>query len=99
MDAKTAFFLGVLGGLLAQFGRISTLRVTVKGLPQYVRHWLYWVQSIGWVLSGGVLAFVHTLEAGAKLTAWVCLNIGLTAPLIVQAVARGTPAGRPGTVA
>jgi hypothetical protein len=98
MDAQAAFFLGVLGGLLAQLGRMSTLRVTsAKGLPKYIRHWWYWAQAVCWVLAGGLLACAYTMD-GARLTALVCLNVGLTAPLIVQTLARSAPAGRPGSV-
>lgn len=57
----------------------------------------YWVLGLGWILIGGVIPAAHALD-GSVLSAWACINLGLTAPLVIHTAMRALPAGKPGTV-
>ncbi|PMU11715.1 MULTISPECIES: hypothetical protein [unclassified Pseudomonas] len=58
--------------------------------PDVTEVW-YWIPYLVLPLAGGFLAFIH-LQSGQKLSPFLALNIGLTAPLVLRsAIERFSP--------
>lgn len=87
------FVVGCLGGIVAEIGRWYELR-TSPNLPDYARHWLYWIITMAMVLAGGFLAVVYGTDAKNSI---LVVNIGLSAPLIIKGLAAANPV-RPGSL-
>jgi hypothetical protein len=83
--------LGTLGGLLAEFlGLLRLRKQHPSKWPKYMRYWTYWVITIGKMVSGGILVLLYA-HSGAVLTWILAVNIGATAPLAIQGLARQAP--------
>jgi hypothetical protein len=80
------FGVGFFGGLLGDFVLIWESR-TNAAAPNYTRSFFYWVCVLGMAVAGG---FLSTLYGIVEVQAFLALNIGLSAPLILKTLASGT---------
>lgn len=86
------FICGVLGAVVAELARWYRIR-EIKKLPDYATSPLYWITTLGMVLAGGGLAVAYGID---KQQAILAVNIGLSAPLIIQQLVRtGAPETEP----
>lgn len=83
----TIFFVGCLGGVLGEIARWYELR-TSPDFPVYARHWKYWIATAAMAVAGGLLAIGYGV---ASKNAILVANIGLSAPLIIKALAAANP--------
>ena|SRR2546421_8742904 len=81
------FLVGCLGGLLGEAIKWFQLRES-PSLPAYSRSLFYWLITLLMIVLGGILA---TLYGTDNRNALLVANIGLTAPLIIKALAQTTP--------
>ena len=98
MALSDGFWLGVLGGLLAELFSLSKLRYRPKNeLPLWLTSIWYWVITALLIVSGGVLVGVY-LGSGVAVTPLLAVNIGASEPLILQSIVSQTPALEPGKI-
>ena len=90
--------LGILGGLLAEVFSLSKLRYLPRHeLPLWLTSVWYWIITVLLILSGGVLVGNY-LGSGVAMTPLLALNIGASAPLILQSLVSQAPAIDPGQI-
>ena len=83
------FVAGCGGGLLAEFAGIWALRKEdPKSWPAHYGQLVYWAISVGMILVGGFLAIIYGVHDMPVLLA---LNIGASAPLIIQRILTVAP--------
>ena len=98
MALSDGFWLGVLGGVLAELFSLSKLRYRSKSeLPVWIRSVWYWVITTLLIASGGVLVGIY-LGSGVTMTPLLAVNIGASAPLILQSLVSQTPSIEPGKI-
>ncbi len=98
MSNTLAISLACVGAFLSEAFTLEVHRRKVwKRWPKAVRSPLYYAFSAIRIFAGGVLAYAHNVTPGVELSAWLALNIGLTAPLIVQQASKSIGAPPPGT--
>ena len=91
MTALAAFGYGFLGAFLLNIVRLAELANT----PKIERHpkfsdWVWVVQFLGLPVVGGALAWAYHAD-GASVKPLLAMNIGLSAPLILKAMAAVVP--------
>lgn len=97
MNAHDAAIYGFIGGALAEFYGLYTLRhLTLREFPAYYRLWSYWVLTVGMMAIGAGLAWLYANSAGVKLNVLLAVNVGASAPLILRSAVRGTVPPGPG---
>lgn len=92
-----AFLWAAGGGLAAEALRWWRLiraqqQGTTINLPVYARSPLYWGLTAVIVLAGGMLAVAY-VASGQRLGPILAVNVGASAPLIIQGLAASTPDG------
>ena len=98
MPMSDGFWLGVLGGLLAELFSISRLRYRARNeLPLWITSLWYWIITALLIVSGGALVSVY-LASGVAMTPLLVVNIGASAPLILQSLVSQAPAIEPGRI-
>jgi len=83
------FGYGVLGGALAELLKWYQLRES-PNTPPYLGSAKYWVLTVLMALAGGLLAAVQNVS-----NPLLAINIGISAPLILKALAAVTPSQPP----
>lgn len=81
------FLVGCLGGLLGEAIKWFQLRESAN-LPAYVRSPFYWFITFLMIVLGGLLATLYGID---NRNAILIANIGLSAPLIIKALAETNP--------
>ena len=91
MLLSEGFWLGVVGGLLAELFSLSKLRYRARReLPLWITSPWYWIITALLIVSGGVLVGIY-LRSGITMTPLLAVNIGASAPLILQSLVSQTP--------
>lgn len=95
MGGCETFGFGCLGVLLlnAVHG-LEIYRTPLVERPTDFGEKPYWIDFFGRALIGGVLAWVHWYANG-QLGPFAAMNIGVSAPLILKAMAKAAPASTP----
>ncbi|MEJ2665683.1 MAG: hypothetical protein P8Z81_01035 [Deinococcales bacterium] len=97
LESVWATFLWAVGGGLAaealRWWRLvqNQRSGATLNLPAYVRSPFYWALTLLVVLAGGMLAVAYA-ASGEALGPILAVNIGASAPLIIQGLAASTPA-------
>ncbi len=78
------FICGLFGGLLGELHKWYRLR-TSQNLPKYTKSAFYWLVTSLIIISGGILSALYGTE---EVNAILAVNIGLSAPLIIQTLAK-----------
>jgi len=80
------FGVGFAGGLIGDLVLIWEARTTGSA-PGYTKSRFYWGCVLGMALAGGFLAAFYGI---VEVQAFLALNIGISAPLILKTLASGT---------
>ena len=92
----SSFWLAVTGGFLINILQLVEYSKLPKAKRPDFKDVLFYIPYIAWPVSGGVLAFAYQ-SSGVALSPILALNIGLSAPLILRAMAESNPA-KPSTI-
>ena len=92
MESLGSFFLlGVAGGFVAEFlGLFKLRREAPERWPKYLKTPIYWIISIVMMVVGGGLVILY-ISSDAAVTPVLALNIGASAPLILQVLTAQAP--------
>jgi len=91
MTALAAFGYGFLGAFLLNIVRLAELSNTPKIQRQPTfSDWLWVVQFVGLPVVGGALTWAYQAD-GVSLKPLLAMNIGLSAPLVLKAMAAVVP--------
>lgn len=83
---------GIIGGIMAEVAGLYQLRRATKSdRPEYLHSGFYWIITTLMVMSGGALAILYQ-SSGASLNPIVAVNVGASAPLIIQLFSSAAPA-------
>jgi hypothetical protein len=88
---RQVFGVGFVGGLLGDLVILWESR-TAGEAPPYARKRFYWVCVVGMAVMGGLLTVMYGI---VEVQAFLALNIGASAPLIIKSLASGAPPLKP----
>lgn len=92
------FCLGMLGGFLAEFfGWFKLRKILHTSCPDFAKTMIYWVMTVGMMVVGGIIVYVY-IKSGFHFQALVAVNIGATAPLLLEGIVKQMPQVTPGKV-
>ena len=98
LSSTQGFIYGMAGGFCAELIGWYKIRTTLyNSYPDFAKSWVYWSLTLMMILVGGGLVSVY-IESGFQFKALLAINIGATAPLILEALTRHTPQLAPGKV-
>lgn len=86
----TSIMLAAAGGLIINVLKLFEMIKIPKRERYDLKDWIYWVQFLFWPLVGALLAYVYENTSG-DLTPMLALNVGVSSPLIIGAMARANP--------
>lgn len=88
MDNST--WLAIFGGFMINILQLIEYAKLPKAKRPDFKDVLFYVPYIAWPISGGMLAFAYQ-ASGIVLSPILALNVGLSAPLIIRAMAESNP--------
>jgi hypothetical protein len=87
--------LAAVGGLIYNVLPLLELQKAPKADRPDFKDWLFWLPFFIWPLLAGLLGFAYSSSAqpssGPAMTPLLALNVGLSAPLILRAMAQANP--------
>jgi hypothetical protein len=86
--------IAAAGGFAAKLLNLAEIHNLPKERRPDLRDVFYWVDFLVGPLAGAFLAWVYQID-GKALTAFVSLNVGVSAPLILRKLAEVVPRGIP----
>tara|TARA_R110002072_G_scaffold45711_1_gene127240 strand:+ start:1024 stop:1308 length:285 start_codon:yes stop_codon:yes gene_type:complete len=91
--------IGFAGGALAELAQWFRIRkeLAKTGVPDYSRSYLYWILTFAMIAVGGLLVWIYE-STGTDLNLFLALNIGASAPLIIEGLVGQAPPVDPGSV-
>ena len=94
-----AVLIGFAGGALAELAQWFRIRkeLAKTGVPDYSRSYLYWILTFAMIAVGGLLVWIYE-STGTDLNLFLALNIGASAPLIIEGLVGQAPPVDPGSV-
>lgn len=87
ISSRIAFFFGVLGALLSELTIVFNFLINRKKsseLPRWLISPFYWMITCMMSLFGGLLVFVYDMSGIFITSPLLAVNIGASAPLIIQ---------------
>ena len=91
LSIKEGFVWGILGGAFAELSGLFKIRdILATSCPKYLKSKSYWIITIVMALAGGALVVAY-MSSGFEFKPILAINVGATAPLIFEALARKTP--------
>lgn len=96
MSGWEGFGWGVLGGAFGELLGWFRLR-QVASLPAFWKSSLYWFLTAAMFMTGGALVVAY-MRSGVEIKPILAINIGASAPLLIQSFVAQTPAISPGKV-
>ncbi len=82
---RQVFGVGFAGGLIGDLVLVWEARTT-GAAPLYLKSAFYWACVLGMAVAGG---FLSTFYGIVEVQAFLALNIGISAPLILKTLASG----------
>lgn len=86
----TSMMLAAAGGLIMNILKLFEMAKIPKRERHDLKDWIYWVQFIFWPFVGALLVYVYENSSG-DLTPILALNVGISSPLIINAMAKANP--------
>ncbi len=90
MSGLEPVWFAAAGAFAIKLLELAELHTLPKLERPDTKDWLYWLPFIIMPMLGGGLAYVYIVSE-AKLTALLSVNIGVSAPLILRAMAGANP--------
>jgi hypothetical protein len=91
-----ALIFGVIGGLVPELVALYRLRREPQ-LPAWTKSTIYWLITLAMIAAGGGLAVIY-VKSGVNLNAFIALNVGASAPLILGTLSKEVPNVKPGRI-
>jgi hypothetical protein len=96
MEALHGFLFGCLGGCLAELlGWWKLRQQDPRDFPPWVKSPLYWILTFLMICAGGLLVVVY-IASDIPIKPILAVNVGASAPLILESLVRQTPHLNPG---
>lgn len=98
MDLWIGFSWGLLGGALPEFIKIYKLREVPKGeRPHWLGSPFYWSSTGVMVVLGGALPALYA-SFGTELNPLLAINLGASAPILIERIVGSVPDIPPGSI-
>lgn len=98
MSPIEGLLYGMCGGFFTQlFGLFKLRHEGPENLPDYLVSPFFWIISITMIIVGGLIVIIY-LNSGMELNPLLSVNIGASAPLIIERLASQFPAIPPGRI-
>ncbi len=81
------YLCGVFGAFMYELLKWYRIREK-EDLPKYIKSIVYWIITILFILAGGLLATMYGI---VNVNALLAVNIGISAPLIIENLYRTIP--------
>jgi len=92
------FIYGLAGGICSEISGLFKIRQMLGiSCPEYLKSFGYWFITIFMALLGGGLVVAY-IASGFEFKPILAINIGATAPLFFEAIARKAPEISPGNI-
>lgn len=89
---NSSVWFAISGGLAIKLLELAELHKLPKLERPDLKDWLYWVPFIILPVLGGGLAYAY-VASSTVLSPMLAINVGVSAPLILRAMAQANPLG------
>ena len=91
-DISSTVWFAVCGGFAIKLLELAEIHKIPKVERPDLKDWLYWVPFAVMPVLGGGLAYAY-VSSNTTLTPMLAVNIGVSAPLVLRAMAQANPLG------
>ena len=92
-----AIFIGIAGGIIAEFMGLYKLRtLKLQDFPLYFTYPSYWIITVIMIAFGGLAVYLYA-KSGIHFNSILALQVGATAPLILERMVGESPKLTPGS--